>query len=197
LLPWTPAFFAGLIGLPLLWRRSRWLTISLIAAFLLYFWYNASLTRWFAGGSFGLRRMTVLTPWFLIGLALLFDAIRRWRAAAPIVPAALMAVWTTLLLIRYNLFLIPHIPEEIGAMPAARFYLSRDTLPFWGLPGWLWNSFFFTQLSAASTPAALSVLVVLIVVMSAAIWAVLAIQARLTRSAQETLNPNRSVPAQV
>lgn len=179
LLPWTPALFAGLVGLPLLWRRDRWLTLGLALAFLLYFWYNASLMRWFAGGSFGLRRITVLTPWFLIGLALLYDAIGRWRAIAPIALAALMGGWTTLLLVRYDLFLIPHVPEEIDAMPALSFYLDRDTLPVWALPGWLRNGYFVTQVRASLSPADTGAFIALVAVMVLATWAVVACFRRL------------------
>lgn len=173
LLPWTPAFFAGLVGLPLLWRRSRWLTLALALAFLAYFWYNASLLRWFAGGSFGLRRITVLTPWFLIGLALLFDLLRRWRTALPFVLAALMNAWAMLLLVRYDLFLIPHVPEEIGAMPSPVFYLSRDTLPLWAVLGWLRSSYFPRQARAWLTLQSGESLV-LVVVMIVLTWLVFA-----------------------
>lgn len=180
LLPWTPAFFAGLAGLPLLWRRGRWPTICLAAAFLVYFGYNASLGRWFAGGSFGLRRMTVATPWFVLGLALLLDALRRWRAAIPVALAALMGVWEWLLLMRYDLFLIPHVPEEIGAKPGLWFYVNRDTLPFWAARGWLRAGFFLSQLRAIDSIGPIVVLLVLAAVMALATWAVVAVYWRLT-----------------
>jgi hypothetical protein len=173
LLPWTPAFFAGLVGLPLLWRRSRWLTLALALGFLAYFWYNASLQRWFAGGSFGLRRLTVLTPWFLIGLALLFDLLRRWRAALPFALAALMNAWALLLLVRYDLFLIPHVPEALGAMPTPSFYLSRDTLPLWGVLDWLRGGYFPKQMRAWLALQSGESLV-LVVVMIALTWLVFA-----------------------
>jgi hypothetical protein len=180
LLPWTPAFFTGLVGLPLLWRRNRWLTIALALGFLVYFSYNASLQRWYAGGAFGLRRITVLTPWFLIGLALLFDTLRRWRPALPFALAALMSSWTLILLVRYDLFLIPHVPEEIDEMPALAFYLSRDTLPLWALPGWLRNSSFANQSPMALAPAGIGELAALIAVMVLATWLVIALFRRLT-----------------
>ena len=178
LLPWTPAFFLGLVGLALLWRRDRYLTVALFAAFLAYFGYNASLARWFGGGSFGLRRMTALAPLFMLGLALLFELLRRWRAIAPAAPAALAAVWATLLLVRYDLFLFPHVPEEIAAMPAQRFFLSRDTLPFWGLRGWLNNGFALQQLRTDG-PADLLAFALLVLVMFASVWLVVALYQRL------------------
>jgi hypothetical protein len=174
LLPWTPAFFAGLVGLPLLWRRDRWVTACLAVAFLAYFGYNASLGRWFAGGSFGLRRMTVVAPWFLLGLALLLDALRRWRRAAPAALAALMGAWSWLLLVRYDLFLIPHVPEEIADMPAQAFYLSRDTLPFWGIRGWLRAGFFIGKIREVGSAGGLGELLALTAAMALLIWAVVA-----------------------
>jgi hypothetical protein len=182
LLPWTPAFFGGLVGLPLLWRRSRWLTISLALAFATYFGYNASITRWFAGGSFGLRRFTVLTPWFLIGLALLFDRLRRWRWNLPVALAALMGGWATLLLVRYDLYLIPHDPDELSNVPTLAFYLSRDTLPLWGLPGWLRSGYFWGQLNAQRSLAETGVVVAMILIMGIAIWLVIGAFQRLTSS---------------
>jgi hypothetical protein len=178
LLPWTPAFFLGLVGLPLLWRRNRWLLLCLAAGFALYFGYNASLARWFGGGSFGLRRFTVLTPWFVIGLALLFGALKRWRAIAPAAPAALAAVWATMLLVRYDLFLIPHVPEQIAALPAPYFFLSRDTLPFWALRGWL-NNTYVTQNLRGDSPAELAVFAILLGIMVLSISGLLALYQRL------------------
>lgn len=180
LLPWTPAFFLGLIGLPLLWRHNRWLTLCLAIGFATYFGYNASLARWFGGGSFGLRRFTVLTPWFMLGMALLFGALKRWRTIAPAVPAALAVVWTSMLLVRYDLFLIPHVPEQIAALPAPYFFLSRDTLPFWALRGWL-NNTYITQSLRGASPAELAAFAVLIGIMALSSYGLLALYQRLCR----------------
>ncbi|GAB4112597.1 MAG: hypothetical protein OHK0050_14200 [Roseiflexaceae bacterium] len=141
LLPWTPAFFAGMIGLPLLRRRSPWLTIGLLLSAAAYFFYNASLGRWYAGGSFGLRRLTLLSPWFAIGLALLLDRLRQIRPGMPIGLVALMSAWAIMLLVRYDFYLIPHLPEDIEDMPRLAFYLSREVLPFWALQPWLSSGF--------------------------------------------------------
>lgn len=194
LLPWTPAFFLGLLGLVLLWWRNRWLALCLFAGFAVYFGYNASLARWFGGGSFGLRRFTVLTPWFMLGLALLFAALRRWRAIAPVAPAALAAVWTMLLLVRYDLFLIPHVPEEIGALPAPYFYLSRDTLPFWAVRGWLNNAYFRQQLRAA-TAAEIATLALYVLVMLLATGLVVALYMRLSARVPRVVHAQASPAA--
>lgn len=166
LLPWTPAFFAGLLGLPFLWRRSRWLTVCLLLSGGLYFLYNASLGRWFAGGSFGLRRLTLLTPWFAIGLALLLQALKSVRPGLAVGLVGLMSSWALLLLVRYDLFLIPHVPEKIEDMPVQAFYLSREVLPFWGLEPWLRSSFFAQALYGFASPAAALSFVILTATMA-------------------------------
>jgi uncharacterized membrane protein (DUF485 family) len=125
----------------LLLRRSRWLGLCLLGTGALYLLYNASLARWFAGGSFGLRRLTLLTPWFAIGMALFFQALQRLRRELPLVLSTLMATWTTLLLVRYDLYLIPHSPEKLQDMSPLAFYFSRDLLPTWALPYWLQRGF--------------------------------------------------------
>ena len=58
------------------------MTAALITALVAYFLYNAWLPDWHGSGAFGLRRLTLLAPWCMLGLALLFDALRRRHAAA-------------------------------------------------------------------------------------------------------------------
>lgn len=179
-LPWSPAFFAGMIGLALLWWRERWLTLCLTLAFLAYFLYNASHWQWYAGGAFGPRRITLLAPWFAIGLALLFERLRRWRPGVPVALSALMIGWMTLLTIRYRLFLIPHDPSLIRNMPALSFYFSLEALPLWALPGWTDRSFILGQLRELLRPGGADPLIILLPVMALAIWAVVACVNRLT-----------------
>ncbi|MCG8351286.1 MAG: glycosyltransferase family 39 protein [Chloroflexales bacterium] len=181
MLPWSPAFFLGMIGLTLLWRRTRWLTVGLVAAFALYFWYNASHWQWYAGGAFGPRRMTVLTPWYAIGLALLFDAARRWRADLPVLLAALMAGWMTLLALRYQLALFPRDPGQLEQMPALSFYFSLEAIPLWAAPGWISSSFIPSQLHAFFSAAPANTLAPLIVIMGLATWGVFAVFQWLTQ----------------
>lgn len=186
MLPWSPAFFFGMIGLPLLWRRSRWLTVGLGVAFAAYFWYNASHWQWHAGGAFGPRRMTVLTPWYAIGLALLFDAIRRWRSSAPVAAAALIVAWMTLFTMRYRLFLIPHDPGQIGDVPVLSFYFGLEALPVWTLPGWTSNSFIPVQLGALFAARSVDPLIILLPIMVLATWGVFVICEWLSMSTVRT-----------
>lgn len=175
LLPWSPAFFAGLAGVPLMWRRDRYLALGLFLPVAIYLWYNASLWQWHGGGGFGGRRLLVLAPWVVVGLALLLDALRRRAPGTPVALVALMVVWQVLLIIRYDWFLIPHDPGELGRMPAAAFYLSRDAIPLWGLSDWLQNTYVAHQLRAASTLAGAFELLATAAVMVAATAAVTAV----------------------
>jgi hypothetical protein len=141
LLPWTPGLFVGMLGLPLLAGRNRWLTLCLAAGFLAYFLYNAWLQDWHGSGAYGIRRLTLLAPWCAIGLALLFDALRRVRSALPVALAALLIVWTVLTIVRYDLYLLPHNPIRLSQMSLESFYLSREALPAWAFSGWLLGSY--------------------------------------------------------
>ncbi len=180
LLPWTPALFVGLFSLVLLWRRSRYLTAALMSALVAYFVYNAYLPDWHGSGAFGLRRLTLLAPWCMLGLALLFDALRRWRSLLPAIPAALMVGWATLVLIRYDLDLIPHSPGELRKLAPVAFYLSREIFPLWALQGWVNNSYMLNQVRALRTRGWDVQFVAITIVMVAATWAVMAIAKRVT-----------------
>ncbi len=68
---WSPLTALALAGLIPLGLRDRTLAISLGVAFLLQTLINASVADWWAGWSFGMRRMTELYPVFVVGLAAL------------------------------------------------------------------------------------------------------------------------------
>jgi hypothetical protein len=182
LLPWTPALFVGGFSLALLWQRSRYLAIALITALAAYFLYNAWLPDWHGSGAFGLRRLTLLAPWCMIGLALLFDALRRWRLPLPAIPAALMAAWATLVLIRYDLDLIPHSPSALRGLSPAAFYLSREIFPLWAVPGWVNNSYIVRQAGDLFTAGWNGQFAAIVVVMAASAWAVAAVAKRLVQA---------------
>ncbi|MEO7908324.1 MAG: hypothetical protein ABIV47_01615 [Roseiflexaceae bacterium] len=183
LLPWTPALFVGGFSLALLWRRNRYLAAALITALAAYFLYNAWLPDWHGSGAFGLRRLTLLAPWCMLGLALLFDALRRWHRLLPAIPAALMIGWATLVLIRYDLDLIPHNPGALRKLTPLGFYLSREIFPLWAVPGWINNSYMMHQVRELSAMGWNGQPVAIVIVMIAATWAVMAVAKRVTRDA--------------
>ena len=142
MLPWTPAYFVGLLGLALLVARRPWLGLALslgCAAFLLY---NMSISDWHSSGAFGLRRLTVLAPWCALGLAMGFAWLRRLHWSVPVALAALMATWTTLLSWRYSLYLIDRNVGDLNKLPLQAFWLGRDALPLFGAGDWAATGFF-------------------------------------------------------
>jgi hypothetical protein len=180
LLPWTPALFVGGFSLALLWMRNRYLAAALIAALVAYFLYNAWLPDWHGSGAFGLRRLTLLAPWCMLGLALLFDALRRWHTLLPAIPAALIVAWATLVLLRYDLDLIPHSPGALRKLSPVAFYLSREIFPLWAVSGWINNSYIMHQVRDLPRLGWNSQPIAIVIVMIAATWAVMAVAKYLT-----------------
>ena len=156
------------------------MTAALLTALVAYFLYNAWLPDWHGSGAFGLRRLTLLAPWCMLGLALLFDALRRRHALLPVVPAALMVGWATLVLIRYDLDLIPHSPGALRKLSPAAFYLSREIFPLWAVQGWINNSYILHTARDLRTFGWDGQFVAIALVMIAASWAVVAVAKRLT-----------------
>src|SRR5262249_24549834 len=188
LLPWTPALFVGAFSLPLLWQRNRYLTIALISALLAYFLYNAWLPDWHGSGAFGLRRLTLLAPWCMLGLALLFDRLRRWLPMLPAPLAALMVGWATLVLIRYDLDLIPHSVAALRKLSPAAFDLSREIFPLWAVRGWINNSYIVRQARDMFATGWDGQFAAIVVVMVATTWAVATVSKRLMQ-ARASRNP--------
>jgi hypothetical protein len=135
-----------MLGLALLWRRRPWLGLCLALAFFAYLSYNAALSNWHGSGAFGLRRLTVLAPWCALGLAALFTAMRRLHWALPVGLAALMGAWTTLLAVRYDLYLIDRNVGALDELPMPAFLLGYDALPLYRAGDWVRGGFFVSTL---------------------------------------------------
>jgi hypothetical protein len=71
---WSPLVLLALIGLALLFRKHRALSITLVLMFVLQILMNASLFDWGGGWAFGMRRMTELYPVWVVGLATLIHS---------------------------------------------------------------------------------------------------------------------------
>ena len=76
----------------------------------------------------------------------------------------------------------PHIPEQIAALPASAFYITRDTLPLAALPAWIAGGFFPKQLAILANPADAAVFVALLAAMVGASALVLWLDRRLARA---------------
>jgi hypothetical protein len=68
LLLWSPLVLLALLGLVLLFRKQRALSVVLVLMFVLQVLMNASLHDWGGGWAFGMRRMTELYPVWVVGL---------------------------------------------------------------------------------------------------------------------------------
>jgi hypothetical protein len=165
LLPWTPFVFVGALGLVLLMRRDGWLTAGLLLSFSAYFFYNSILSDWHGSGGFGLRRLTSLAPWAALGMALIYDRLlRAGRHVAPLAITLGAAFWMLMILIRTSFGHLPDItPLGLDALNPADYYLSRTTVPAWGMLDYMRGSYFGRALSGkVHVPLVLAALLALV-----------------------------------
>lgn len=109
LLSWHPVVLLGFVGLGLLWKRDRGLSVRLWLAVLAQLAFIASL-QWSSGGSFGMRFFTgglVLTT---LGLGVLLQEFWRRKVllAGLCALVLLLALFNQLTLYQYQHGLIPH-----------------------------------------------------------------------------------------
>jgi hypothetical protein len=105
LFPWSPVAALALIGLWPLARRDGPLALGLAAAFVLQALVNGSLTDWWAGVGFGMRRMAELFPVYVLGLAALLGAASRrrgWAALAWTLSVGCALYGLALVVARFN-----------------------------------------------------------------------------------------------
>lgn len=88
LFAWHPITILGFVGVPLLWRHSKVSTVALALVVLSYWYANASITSWWGGTAFGMRRFVGMLPFFAPGIALAGALIFRTFAKRPLIPAA-------------------------------------------------------------------------------------------------------------
>jgi hypothetical protein len=153
---WTPAFFFGLVGYGWFFARTPRSALFLFAGLALYIFYNATLARWFGGGSFGMRRFTVLAPLFALGLTALMAQLRHRH---PLLPAALggaLSAWSILLTARYILSERIRNPDFLEQLDVRAFLFNPELYFPHVLPTVLRKSWF---LATALAPTAESLLV--------------------------------------
>jgi hypothetical protein len=79
LIHYSPILLISVIGLPFLWRINRKWTLVLTAIILLELVINGAVKDWWAGDSFGMRRMSELyLVYMLLACAALGDPVRRF-----------------------------------------------------------------------------------------------------------------------
>jgi hypothetical protein len=96
LVPWMPVFALGLVGVLLMARDesglARQLGITLFVCSVASIYVCSVALDWWAGASFGPRRLTALTPVAALGLAAVFEKLRR---GARVVLAGMTVLWTS------------------------------------------------------------------------------------------------------
>lgn len=126
---WAPLTILALVGLIPLSRQDWLLAIVLGATFLLQTLINASVVDWWAGWSFGMRRMTELYPVFVIGLASLL-AWRRptWLRSGVWALSTIGLALTVLLFLSHLNFIntVPDRPQGDAAWVELRYQLVQS-----------------------------------------------------------------------
>lgn len=141
LLSWTPLAVLAIVGMFILaWKKRPW-GIYVLVTFLVYFIYNATLSSWHGGGTFGLRRLTNAFPFFLLGIAALLQWLRRWRPAAAVATAVVPTFWGLMVLWRYLAYTVPHYPAELESLSLGEFLFAPGNFPLNRLPDVLKLSF--------------------------------------------------------
>jgi len=78
LLLWSPVLILAFIGLVWLWRKSRFWTVIVLAAFVCQWVINSSLNDLGGGDAFGGRRFIETLPFLALPLAALFDQLKKY-----------------------------------------------------------------------------------------------------------------------
>jgi hypothetical protein len=112
LFSWTPVALLALIGLVILERRDRILSLCAVSAFALYLYAIGCYENWAGISSFGSRFFVSLTPVFVLGLTALFDflagviCVRRAHIVSMAV-VCLLILWNAGLIFQWGTQLIP------------------------------------------------------------------------------------------
>ena len=126
---WSPVTLMGGIGWVMLARWRRWVTVGLAVAFLLEACINGGVADWWAGWSFGARRMTELYATFALGLAILLDKSKRRPVRTILWAAAVACVLFSLLLFLSHLNFINTVldrPQGDRATVEIRYQLTQS-----------------------------------------------------------------------
>ncbi|MGA3301376.1 MAG: hypothetical protein ABSD87_14935 [Candidatus Acidiferrales bacterium] len=112
LFSWTPIVLLSVIGLVLLHRRDRMLSLCCVAAFAIYLYAIGCYNDWAGISSFGSRFFVSLTPLFILGLAAFFDSLASviTERRANIVATATVSVlilWNAGMIFQWGTHLIP------------------------------------------------------------------------------------------
>ena len=112
LFSWTPLVFFSVVGLFLLRKHDRNLCLYSIAIFFAFLYVIGCYKDWDGISSYGSRFFVGLTPFFVLGLAALFDWLARtWQERRVVILAwsatALLIAWNLGLMFQWGMHLIP------------------------------------------------------------------------------------------
>lgn len=114
LFSWTPIASAALLGLPLAWRRSRRLALTVGFFFFASIYVNAAVVDWWAGEAFGARRFLSCFPMMALGVSMLIDGAGSLQKVSRAAVAGLVFA-NLLLLFHYELFMLGY--RALAAYP--------------------------------------------------------------------------------
>ncbi len=101
---WSPLTLLAVVGLVALWQRHRGLAAVALVAFALQVFINAGVSDFLAGWTYGMRRLTELYPFFVVGLA--YVLAQRGRLAWPLWGlAALLLAFSVVLLVAHLVYI--------------------------------------------------------------------------------------------
>lgn len=143
LITWTPIVLAAIIGVALLWRRDKPVSIAFLAALIAETYLLGSFSTWFGGAAFGMRRFINCTVLFVVGLAAFGDALQT-RIPRPLLASigAFLVVWNFFFIIQFVTGIVPRqepvdmlqmVRNQFFAVPprlveiAARFITNRGS----------------------------------------------------------------------
>lgn len=131
LFPWNPVAYLGVLGL-VLWLRSSRLAWLFMTGFALQVYVNASVGIWWAGWSFGGRRFDGCFLFFVVGLAVLFDWLRR-HPIIPILGGSLaLVLWNLELAHQTRRGLVP--PDRLVSFRSVSERTVRELYDRFGYP---------------------------------------------------------------
>jgi hypothetical protein len=112
LFSWTPVILLAVVGLVLLQKQDRVLSLYVLLAFVTYLYTIGCYEDWAGISSFGNRFFVSLTPLFILGLASFFDWLAAaWQTRRAVVLAssltAALIVWNMGLVFQWGTHLIP------------------------------------------------------------------------------------------
>jgi hypothetical protein len=113
LFSWTPLLLIATAGLFLFWRKFPAIGISVICVLLVFYYFMASYPDWAGISSYGNRFFVSLTVFFVLGLAVVLDALASHFRSRVVASAGLgtalsiFILWNLGLIFQWGAHLIP------------------------------------------------------------------------------------------